>query len=94
MLDAIAYCGTPSCISVVKDVTIAGTIAGERANMFLQSIALVGKTTNGMIRDILDIAKSQPSRQVYLTLGTLISRHCAKSPSDCAVVYPPKVCNI
>jgi hypothetical protein len=85
MLDAIAYCGTPSCISVVKDVTINGEVAGERANMFLQSIALVAKTTNSMIRDILDIAQQKPSRQVFLTLGTMISRHCAKTPADCGV---------
>jgi len=83
MLDAIAYCGTPSCVSVVKDVTISGEVAGERANMFLQSIALVAKTTNSMIRDILDIAEKRPSRQVFLTLGTLISRHCAKTPDEC-----------
>lgn len=83
MLDAIAYCGTPSCVSVVKDVTINGEVSGERANAFLMSIAFVAKTTNGMIRDILDIAQQQPSRQVFLTLGTLISRHCAKSPEAC-----------
>jgi hypothetical protein len=85
LLDAIAYCGTPSCIAVVKDVTISGEVAGERANMFLQSIALVAKTTNSMIRDILEIAERKPSRQVYLTLGTLLSRHCAKSPAECDV---------
>lgn len=85
-MDAIAYCGTPSCIAVVKDVTISGEVAGERANMFLQSIALVAKTTNSMIRDILEIAERKPSRQVYLTLGTLLSRHCAKSPAECDVV--------
>jgi hypothetical protein len=83
MLDAIAYCGTPSCVSVVKDVTINGEIAGERANIFLMSIALVAKTTNGMIKDVLDIAMQKPSRQVFLTLGTLINRHCAKSPKSC-----------
>jgi hypothetical protein len=83
MLDAIAYCGSPTCVSVVKDVTMSGEIEGERANMFLQSIALVAKTDNSMIRDILDIAEKKPTRQVYLTLGTLISRHCAKAPQDC-----------
>ena len=83
MLDAVAYCGTPSCVSVVKDVTISGEISGERANMFLMSIALVAKTTNSMIKDILEIAKNKPSRQVFLTLGTLISRHCAKFPKKC-----------
>ena len=59
---------------------------GERANMFLQSIALVAKTTATMIRDILDIAEKKPSRQVFLTLGTLINRHCSKTPEDCAPV--------
>merc|ERR1712168_1046447 len=83
MLDAIAYCGTPTCVSVVKDVTMNGEIQGERANMFLQSISLVAQTTDEMIRDILDIAEKKPSRQVYLTLGTLISRHCTKSPQEC-----------
>lgn len=87
MLDAIAYCGTPSCVSVVKDVTINGEVSGERANAFLMSIAFVAKTTNGMIRDILDIAQQQPSRQVFLTLGTLISRHCAKSPEACVSIH-------
>merc|ERR1712142_995660 len=84
MLDAIAYCGTPTCVSVVKDVTMSGEIGGERANMFLQSIALVAKTTTTMIRDILDIAEKKPSRQVFLTLGTLINRHCSKTPEDCS----------
>jgi hypothetical protein len=82
MLDAIAYCGSPTCVSVVKDVTMSGEIDGERANVFLQSIALVAQTTNEMIRDILDIAQKKPSRQVFLTLGTLISRHCSKSPQE------------
>ena len=26
MLDAIAYCGTPTCVSVVKEVTMSGEI--------------------------------------------------------------------
>jgi len=86
LLDAIAYCGTSTCVSFVSDVIIEGEIQGERVNMFLQSIALVGETTREMIRDVLDIVKRQPSRQAYLTLGTLMFRHCKKSPKDCEFV--------
>ena len=68
---------------MVHNVIIEGKVSGERMNMFLQSIALVGKTTLKMIGDVLNICKKQPSRQSYLTLGTLMSRHCASNPEEC-----------
>ena len=86
LLDAIAYCGTSTCVSFVSDVIVDGEMQGERVNMFLQSIALVGETTKEMIRDVLYIVKKQPSRQAYLTLGTLMYRHCKKSPKECEYV--------
>lgn len=86
LLDAVAYCGTSTCISMVHDVILTGQVTGERMNMFLQSIALVGKTTLTMIKDVLAITRKQPSRQAFLTLGTLMSRHCTKSPKDCESV--------
>jgi len=83
LLDAIAYCGTSTCVSFVHDVIVDGEIKGERVTMFLQSITLVAETTKDMIRDVLDITKKQPSRQAFLTLGTLLYRHCKKSPTEC-----------
>ena len=56
-------------------------IGGER--MFLQSIALVASTTTTMIGNVLHIAKEKHLRQAFLTLGTLISRHCGKYPKEC-----------
>ena len=85
-MDAIAYCGTSTCVSFVRDVIINGEMQGERVNMFLQSIALVADTSKDMIRDVLEIVKKQPTRQAYLTLGTLMSRHCKKAPKDCDFV--------
>ena len=83
LLDAVTYCGTPTCISMIRDVIINGQISGERMNMFLQGIALVGKTDVNMVRDVLMIAKKTPSRQAFLTLGTLIFRQCSKNEQDC-----------
>ena len=86
LLDAIAYCGTSTCVSFVRDVIVDGELQGERVNIFLQSIALVAETSKDMVRDVLEIVKKQPSRQAYLTLGTLMSRHCTKTPKDCEFV--------
>jgi hypothetical protein len=84
----VRYCGSSSCISAVKTATIEGDVSGDRANVFLQSIAFVAQTTDGIIEDVLQLAEhgirtGQPSRQAFLTLGTLISRHCAKSSANC-----------
>ena len=62
---------------------MSGDVSGERVNMFLQSIALVAKTTTAMIGNVLDIAREKHLRQAFLTLGTLISRHCGKYPQEC-----------
>lgn len=83
LLDAISYCGTPTCVSFVRDVIIKNEVTGERVNMFLQSIALVADTSKDMLRDVLDIAKTKRSRQAFLTLGTVMYRHCKKTPTDC-----------
>merc|ERR1712142_345807 len=83
ILDAVTYCGSPACISMVKDVIINGQIDGERMNMFLQGIALVGKIDLNMVRDVLTITKKMPSRQAFLTLGTLIHRQCTRNANDC-----------
>jgi hypothetical protein len=88
LLDAVTYCGTPTCISMIRNVIINGQISGERMNMFLQGIALVGKTDVNMVRDVLMIAKQTPSRQAFLTLGTLIHRQCSNNEQDCH--YDPK----
>ena len=92
MLDAISYCGSSSCINAVKTATIDGDVSGDRANVFLQSIAFVAQTTDGIIEDVLQLAEyglrnGQPSRQAFLTLGTLISRHCTKSSANCVRVH-------
>ena len=60
-----------------------GEVSGERLNMLLQSIALVANTTTTMIGNVLDIAREKHLRQAFLTLGTLISRHCGKYPKEC-----------
>jgi hypothetical protein len=83
MLDAVTYCGTPTCIAMIRDVIINGQVSGERMNMFLQGIALVGKTELNMIRDVLLIVKKTPSRQAFLTLGTLLHRQCTRNAQDC-----------
>jgi len=83
LLDAITYCGTPTCVGVMRDVIVDGSVSGEKMNMFLQGIALVGKTSKEMISDVLKIAQGQPSRQAMLTLGTLLSRHCAQNEHEC-----------
>ena len=90
-LDAVSYCGSSSCINAVKRATMEGEVSSDRANMFLQSIAFVAQTTDGIIGDVLQLAEhgvqnGRPSRQAFLTLGTLISRHCAKSNDNCVSV--------
>ena len=52
--------------------------------MFLQGISLVAKPTKGMIRDVKEIAAKKPSRQAFLTLGTLMYRYCSVYPDQCA----------
>ena len=82
-MDGIAYCGTSTCVSIVHDAIASGAITGERMNIFLQSIALGAKTTKKIVRDIMGIVSKQPTRQGYLTLGTILNRHCKKNPTDC-----------
>ena len=86
LLDAITYCGTPTCVSVMRKVIVDGAVTGEKMNMFLQGIALVGQTSTDMINDVLEIAERQPSRQAMLTLGTLLARHCNQNQHECHVV--------
>jgi hypothetical protein len=85
LLDAITYCGTPTCVSVMRKVIVDGAVTGEKMNMFLQGIALVGQTSTDMINDVLEIAERQPSRQAMLTLGTLLARHCNQNQHECHV---------
>ncbi len=83
-LDALTYCGTATCVSSVRDIILKDEVTGENMNMFLQGIALVGKPTKGMIRDVKEIAQSKPSRQAFLTLGTLMHRYCSANEEQCA----------
>jgi len=83
ILDALTYCGTPTCVKTVHDVIIRGDVTGESRNMFLQGISLVAKPTKQMIRDVLSITKKTPSRQAYLALGTLIQRYCRIDAANC-----------
>ena len=52
--------------------------------MFLQGIALVAKPAKEMIRDMKDIVEQRPSRQAFLTLGTLMHRFCRDNAEQCA----------
>lgn len=85
LLDAIAYCGTTTCFSIVKDQIVSEKIQGDRMTMFLQSIALVTKTDLKIIEDVFEICKKMNTtvRQAYLTLGTLMKRHCSKNEDEC-----------
>lgn len=83
ILDALTYCGTPTCVTTVHDVIISGDVSGEYRNMFLQGISLVAKPTKQMIRDVHNIALNKPSRQAYLALGVLIQRYCKADASNC-----------
>eukprot|EP00794_Sanderia_malayensis_P007911 gene7911-8766_t len=83
ILDALTYCGTPTCVSAVHDVIIDGEVTGEYMNMFLQGISLVAKPTKQMIRDVLNIASKKSTRQAYLSLGTLMRRYCGVNPDGC-----------
>lgn len=83
-LDALTYCGTPTCVTTVHNVIISGDVTGEYRNMFLQGISLVAKPTKQMVRDVFNIAKTKPSRQAFLSLGTLINRYCKQENADCA----------
>nr|XP_012555900.2 uncharacterized protein LOC100199505 [Hydra vulgaris] len=88
LLDGIAYCGTSTCVTMVHDAIIKEAITGERMNIFLQSIALVATTSRKIIRDLMGIVSKQPTRQGYLTLGTILYRHCKKNIADCDDVKP------
>eukprot|EP00794_Sanderia_malayensis_P008123 gene8123-8993_t len=83
-LDALTYCGTSTCVSTVRDIIIKDELTGESMNLFLQGVALVGKPTKAMIRDVKEIATSKPSRQAYLTLGMLMYRYCSANEEQCA----------
>ena len=52
--------------------------------MFLQGVSLVAKPTKQMIRDLLNIAKTVPSRQAFLSLGILMNRYCKLDSASCA----------
>ena len=84
MLDALTYCGTPTCVTTVHNVIMSGDVSGEYRNMFLQGISLVAKPTKQMIRDVLNIARNKPSRQAFLALGILIQRYCKINSANCA----------
>ncbi len=53
-------------------------------NMFLQGISIVAKPTKQMIKDLLNIARNKPSRQGFLSLGSMIQRYCKLNPEGCA----------
>ena len=84
ILDALTYCGTPTCVTTVRGVIKRGDVTGEYRNMFLQGISLVAKPTKQMVADVLSITQDKPSRQAYLALGTLIQRYCKVDPANCA----------
>ncbi|XP_065673744.1 uncharacterized protein LOC100199505 isoform X2 [Hydra vulgaris] len=88
LLDGIAYCGTSTCVTMVHDAIVKEAITGERMNIFLQSIALVATTSRKIIRDLMGIVSKQPTRQGYLTLGTILYRHCKKNIADCDDIKP------
>jgi len=82
--DVLPLAGTTPAVSVMKDILLAGEIAGTEEEMWKTALAFIPNPTEEMIAHVTPLL-AKPDRKVYLSLSTMVRNFCLKR-EDCAAV--------